>query len=87
MGGEDKPVIIPDTLPKEIQDQIKAHQESIGNKVQVGGGKPAEGALPEGSHVHADGTVHQGSHDGHDHATPQGESKPQADDAGAKPRH
>lgn len=86
MGGEDKPVIIPDTLPKEIQDQIKAHQESLGNKVQIGGGKPAEGALPEGSHVHADGTVHQGSHDGHDHATPQGESKPQADDAGTKPQ-
>jgi hypothetical protein len=85
-GGEGQPMIIPDSLPKEIQDQIKAHQESLGNEVQIGGGKPAEGALPEGSHVHADGTVHQGSHDGHDHATPEGGSTPPADDAGADPR-
>ncbi len=91
LGGEDKPFIIPDTLPKEIQDQIKAHQESLGNKVQIGGGKPAEGAIPEGSHVHEDGTVHQGSHDGHDqdghdHDAPKGEPEHPVDDAQTKPQ-
>lgn len=32
LGGEDKPMVIPSDLPPEIRDQIKAHQESIGNK-------------------------------------------------------
>jgi len=32
LGGDDKPMIIPSDLPPEIRDQIKAHQESIGNK-------------------------------------------------------
>jgi hypothetical protein len=86
LGGEDKPVIIPDSLPKEIQDQIKAHQESLGNTVQIGGGKPAEGAVPEGSHVHPDGTVHQGSHDGHEQGAPKGDAAPRTDDAGSKPQ-
>lgn len=36
MGGEDDPVLIPSDLPPEIRDQIKAHQESIGNKTADG---------------------------------------------------
>jgi len=29
--SDDGPMVIPDTLPPEIQEQIKAHQESLGN--------------------------------------------------------
>ncbi len=35
-SGEDGPMVIPGDLPKEIQDQIRAHQESLGNKTVVG---------------------------------------------------
>lgn len=31
-GGADKPMVIPSDLPPEIREQIKAHQESLGNK-------------------------------------------------------
>jgi hypothetical protein len=33
-------VVLPDSIPPEIQEQIKAHQESIGNKVQTTPPKP-----------------------------------------------
>lgn len=47
MGTDEKPMIIPGDLPKEIQDQIKAHQESIGNKTVIGEPrKKPEGELP-----------------------------------------
>jgi hypothetical protein len=36
MGDADSPVVIPSDLPPEIRDQIKAHQESIGNKTVDG---------------------------------------------------
>lgn len=35
LGTDDRPLVIPDTLPPEIQEQIKAHQDSLGNKTVV----------------------------------------------------
>lgn len=35
IGTDERPLVIPDTLPPEIQEQIKAHQESLGNKTVV----------------------------------------------------
>jgi len=44
---DEKPMIIPGDLPQEIQDQIKAHQESIGNTTVIGEPrKKAEGDVP-----------------------------------------
>lgn len=41
-GGEegDQPMVIPGDLPPEIQEQIRAHQESIGNKTVTGPPRP-----------------------------------------------
>lgn len=49
-GGDGETMKIPDSLPAEIQQQIKEHQESLGNKTEVvpapqppeGGGSPQE---------------------------------------------
>jgi hypothetical protein len=32
LGTDETPVVIPSTLPQSVQDEIKAHQESLGNK-------------------------------------------------------
>lgn len=46
LGTDDTPVVIPSTLPPEIQEQIKEHQESLGNKWVVKDPDPdAEGKL------------------------------------------
>lgn len=68
--ADDKTMFVPNTLPPEIQEQIKAHQESIGNKVVIG--TPGETPKPAPD---ATGTPtppptpapapHEG--DGHDH--------------------
>ena len=67
--GSDAPMVIPSDLPPEIQEQIKAHQESIGNKTVIG---PAGGE--GGSQTGA------GDHAGHDHGTsgekPSGDPPP-----------
>jgi len=48
-SADAKPMIIPGDLPKEIQDQIKAHQESIGNTTVIGPArKPGEVPPAEG---------------------------------------
>jgi hypothetical protein len=46
--GGDQPMFIPNTLPPEIQQQIKADQEARGNKVIIGTPKPAE-TKPDGT--------------------------------------
>ncbi|MDZ4772031.1 MAG: DUF4340 domain-containing protein [Planctomycetota bacterium] len=45
----DEPFFIPNTLPPEIQQQIKADQEAKGNKVIIGTPKSAEGQTPGGT--------------------------------------
>lgn len=57
----DGPFVIPGDLPPEIQDQIRAHQESLGNKTVVGPPRP-EGDV--GSE-----TGGGDDHAGHDHDT------------------
>ncbi len=57
MGGEDNPVVIPSDLPPEIREQIKAHQQSLGNKT-VDGPARAKGETPPGD---ADGEPADGA--------------------------
>lgn len=62
-GTEEQPFFIPNTLPPEIQEQIKADQEAKGNKVIIGTpkAKPDEtppAPTPPEPHVHEDGKPH-----------------------------
>jgi len=58
--GDEKPMVIPGDLPKEIQEQIKAHQESIGNKTVIGEPtKKPEGDVPTPDEKPADEPVPQ----------------------------
>lgn len=44
-----KPLTLPDSIPPEIQEQIKAHQASVGNTVETSTPKPATGTPAPGN--------------------------------------
>jgi hypothetical protein len=63
LGTDENPYFIPNTLPPEIQQQIKADQESKGNKVIIGTPtKPAENPPPAPPDPHGDHSHPPGDH-------------------------
>jgi hypothetical protein len=87
--GEDKPYLIPDTLPPEIREQIREHQESLGHKVIVrppdtppdDGSQEADEASDDGASVDPDAPDDAGGDEGDAH--PVGDPEPRGARLGA----